>query len=89
MAELANVSVVHPRAPGSNLGTDRKYFLILFVSNLNLIYRVLTLEHYKLIYIYLYWPIMLDPTRHVAKNPSPQYVCGEGPSKNVFIKCIY
>ena len=25
---------------------------------------------------------MLDPTRHVATNPLPQYVCGEGPSKN-------
>jgi hypothetical protein len=32
MAELAKVSVVHPRDPGSNLGSDRKYFLILFVS---------------------------------------------------------
>ncbi len=35
MAELANESVVHPRDPGSNLGTDRKYFLNLFVSHLN------------------------------------------------------
>ncbi len=28
VAELANVSVVHPRDPGSNLRTDRKYFLL-------------------------------------------------------------
>jgi hypothetical protein len=36
MAELANVSVVHPKDPCSNLCTDRKYFLILFVLHLNL-----------------------------------------------------
>jgi hypothetical protein len=37
----------------------------------------------------VYWPIMLDPTTmHVAKKPLPQYVCGEGPSKNVVLKCI-
>jgi hypothetical protein len=34
-AELANASVVHPRDPGSNLGTDTKYFLILFLLHLN------------------------------------------------------
>jgi hypothetical protein len=33
MAELANVAC--PRNPGSNLGTDRKYFPTLFVSHLN------------------------------------------------------
>ena len=27
-AELANLSVIHPRDLGSNLGTDRKYFLL-------------------------------------------------------------
>jgi hypothetical protein len=26
VAELANGSAFHPRDPGSNLGTDRKYF---------------------------------------------------------------
>jgi hypothetical protein len=30
---------------------------------------------------------MLDPTRHVATNPKPQYTCGEEPSKNVILKC--
>ena len=35
IAESANASFVHPRDPGSNLGTDRKYFLILFVCHLN------------------------------------------------------
>jgi hypothetical protein len=35
MAELANMYVVHFRDPDSNLGTDRKYFLILFVLHLN------------------------------------------------------
>jgi hypothetical protein len=35
VAELANVSVIHPTYSGSNLGTDRKYFLILFTSHLN------------------------------------------------------
>jgi hypothetical protein len=40
MAELANVSVIHLRDQGSNLGIDRKYFLIL--------------EHYMLIYIFIY-----------------------------------
>jgi hypothetical protein len=29
---------------------------------------------------------MLDHTGHVAKNPEPQNVCGEGASKNVFLK---
>jgi hypothetical protein len=40
---------------------------------------VLTLENYLLI---LYVPMMLDPNRHVALNPKPQFICGEGPSKN-------
>jgi hypothetical protein len=31
---------------------------------------------------------MLDPARHVAKNPKPQYVYGEGPSKNGIFKII-
>jgi predicted transcriptional regulator len=35
VAELANASLLHCRDPGSNLGADRKYFHILFVSNLN------------------------------------------------------
>jgi hypothetical protein len=35
MAELAKASVVHPRDPSSNFGSDRKYFLMLFVPNLN------------------------------------------------------
>jgi hypothetical protein len=30
----------------------------------------------------------LYPTRHAAKNPKPQHVCGEGPSKNVLLKCV-
>jgi hypothetical protein len=30
MAELANAFVAHSRNPGSNLGTYKKYFLILF-----------------------------------------------------------
>jgi hypothetical protein len=36
VAELAYTPVPRPRDPGSYLGTDRKYFLILFLSNLNL-----------------------------------------------------
>jgi hypothetical protein len=35
MAELANASVVHSRDLGSNLSTDRKYLIIMFVSHLN------------------------------------------------------
>jgi hypothetical protein len=35
MAELANASVVYSGDPGSNLGMDRKYFLILFVLYVN------------------------------------------------------
>jgi hypothetical protein len=31
VAELANISVVDRRAPGSNLRSDRRYFLALFV----------------------------------------------------------
>jgi hypothetical protein len=52
------------------------------------IYKVLTLEHYLLIYINEYYPIMLDPTRYVAKTPLPKQVCGEGPSQNVYLNCI-
>jgi hypothetical protein len=33
MADLAKAFIVHPRDPGSNLGSDKKY--ILFVSHLN------------------------------------------------------
>ena len=29
---------------------------------------------------------MFDPTRHVAKKTQPQYVFGEGQSKNVILK---
>jgi hypothetical protein len=29
---------------------------------------------------------MYDPTRHVATNTQTQYLCGEGPSKNVILK---
>jgi hypothetical protein len=37
LAELANAWVVHPRDPGSNfLDLDLNYFLILFVSRLNI-----------------------------------------------------
>jgi hypothetical protein len=35
MAELAKAFVVQPNNPGSNLSSDRKYFLILFVSHSN------------------------------------------------------
>jgi hypothetical protein len=35
VTELAKAFVVHPRDLGSKLSSDRKYFLILFVSNLN------------------------------------------------------
>jgi hypothetical protein len=31
---------------------------------------------------------MVDPTRHVAKNPKPKYAFGKGPSKNLLLKCI-
>jgi hypothetical protein len=40
---LANASVDHSRDLGSNLGTDRKYFLILLVFHLN---SNLNVEHY-------------------------------------------
>jgi hypothetical protein len=43
VAEVSNASVVLPRDPGSNLGTDRKYFLVLLVSHLNS--NLLTVEH--------------------------------------------
>jgi hypothetical protein len=33
-AELANVSIVHPRDPSSNIGTDRKYCHFMFVPHL-------------------------------------------------------
>ncbi len=39
-------------------------------------------------YIYLYWQIILNPTRHIATNPQPQYVCEEGPPENKILKCI-
>jgi hypothetical protein len=32
---VAEASVVHPRDRGSNISSDRKYFLILFMSHLN------------------------------------------------------
>jgi hypothetical protein len=35
MAELANALVIHSKHLGSNLGIDRKYFLILLVSHMN------------------------------------------------------
>ena len=31
---------------------------------------------------------MLDPTRHVATKPLPQFVCGEGPSKKCDFKHV-
>jgi hypothetical protein len=35
IAELAKASVIFTRDPGSNHGSDRTYFLILFLSHLN------------------------------------------------------
>jgi hypothetical protein len=35
VAELAKESVINPKGLDSNLSSDRKYFLILFVSHLN------------------------------------------------------
>jgi hypothetical protein len=35
-AEFANAPVVCSRAPGSNLSINRKYFLVVFVLDLNL-----------------------------------------------------
>jgi hypothetical protein len=34
VTKLADVSVFHPRNPGEKLARDRKYFQILFVSQL-------------------------------------------------------
>jgi hypothetical protein len=31
--------------------------------------RATILAMLPLLYTYMYWPIMFDPTRHVAKNP--------------------
>jgi hypothetical protein len=31
---------------------------------------------------------MLQPTKHVAENPKPQYVCGEGLSKNILLNVL-
>jgi hypothetical protein len=67
MAELAKTFIIQTRNLGSNLGSDRKYFLFRFVSH-----RIR----------------ILDPTRHVAKHPSPQYVCGGGPSNKYDLNCI-
>jgi hypothetical protein len=36
MAEMAKASAIHPQNPGSNLVSDRKYFLILSHLNPNL-----------------------------------------------------
>jgi hypothetical protein len=33
----------------------------------------------------MYMYIMLDPSMQVAKNPKSHYVCGEGPSKNLYL----
>jgi hypothetical protein len=38
--------------------------------------------------MYVYWQIILISTKHVVTNSNSQYVCGEGPSKNVTWKCI-
>jgi hypothetical protein len=37
VGEMAKASVIQPRDPGSNIGSDRKYFLILFVSHKNVL----------------------------------------------------
>jgi hypothetical protein len=57
--ELAYAFVFHPRDLGLNNGTDRKYFHILFGSNLNPNLRDVNSQ--ALFKLYLY--------RHVAKNP--------------------
>jgi hypothetical protein len=49
--------------------------------------RVLTLEH-KFVNIHVCWLIILDPTRHVAKDPKPQYQCGKVPSKKMWFKIL-
>ncbi len=48
--------------------SDRKYFHILFVSHLNP--NLLGVNSWALfVNLHVYWLILLDPTRHVAKNP--------------------
>jgi hypothetical protein len=66
MAELANVSGIHPRDLCSNLGIDRKYYQILFVSHLNSNLKGVT-SWAIFVNIHLYSTIMLDPIRHVTK----------------------
>jgi hypothetical protein len=85
MADLTNASVVRPRDPGSNLSIDKKYFLGSFVSHLNS--NLLGVNSWTLaVNMHVYWTLILNPTMHIAKNPSPQY--GDGPHKNVILNCI-
>jgi hypothetical protein len=73
VAELANVSGIFSRDLVSNLGIARKYFFILFVSNLNSNPMALILEHYLLRFVCI---LTNNPDRHVATNPESQYQCG-------------
>jgi hypothetical protein len=52
--------------PGSHLSSGRKYFFFCLCHIWIQICRVLALKHCLLRYM---WPIMLNPTRHVDKNP--------------------
>jgi hypothetical protein len=49
-AEMAKDIAVHPRAPGLNLGIDRNFLLCLCRIGYQFC-RVLTLEHYLLIFM--------------------------------------
>ncbi len=81
MAEMGNVSVVHPRDPGSNLNMNRIFSCSASVPFGIQICRMLTFECTFLMCVYC--PITLDPTRHVAKKREPQYVCALRPYQNV------
>jgi hypothetical protein len=52
-AELAKASVIHPGDPGLNLGIERNIFLFCVCPIWLQICKVLNLEYYLLIYMYI------------------------------------
>jgi hypothetical protein len=68
-AGLAKAFVIHPRDSISNLSSDRKYFLILFVSHLNP--NLLGVDSWALFVNILvhHRPIKLDPIKACCQKP--------------------
>jgi hypothetical protein len=74
VSELASASIIHPRDPVFKSWHSQNIFSFCLCHIWIQLCRLLAVEHYLLIY----WSIILDPTRQVAKTLN----------HNMYLKCV-